>query len=325
MKTRRESIRVLVVDDEAPARKRLTDLLARDRDIGRILEARNGIDAVALIQDMQPDIVFLDVQMPGVDGFGVIDALGAENMPRIVFVTAYDQFAVQAFEAEAIDYLLKPFGDARYEKMMERVKKRLEDVRTGDSGDVNSFGPKLLELAARRARPGEIWNWMVVRKRDATQLVMTQDIDWIEAAGVYVTLHTRGEEFLYRAGLATVASRTRSVPVRAHPPVQRGESPVRRIARTQVPWRVRGGAEGRHAADAQPQLPGRSRGDARPVALIGRFPPPGNGKIDRGRLRRSRFARGPRAWVPVRCSSSRFATPFSRFGTIPTHPHSRCI
>jgi len=207
MKASPESIRVLVVDDEAPARKRLMDLLARDRDVGRILEARNGVDAVALIQDAGPDIVFLDVQMPGVDGFGVIDALGAENMPLTVFVTAFDQFAVKAFEAEAIDYLLKPFGDSRYEKMMERVKKRVAESRTDRASDANSFGPELLKLAARRAKPGEIWNWVVVKKRDATHLVMTQDIDWIEAAGVYVTLHVGGEELLYRAGLATVASR----------------------------------------------------------------------------------------------------------------------
>jgi two-component system LytT family response regulator len=202
-----EPIRVLVVDDEAPARKRLTDLLAKDRGVGKVLEAKNGVDAVTLIQDMQPDIVFLDVQMPGVDGFGVIDALGAENMPLTVFVTAYDQFALRAFDAEAVDYLLKPFGDSRYEKMMERVKKRLGELRTENAADANSFGPELLKLAAKRAKPGEIWEWMVVKKRDATQFVMTQDIDWIEAAGVYVTLHVGAEEFLYRAGLTTVVDR----------------------------------------------------------------------------------------------------------------------
>jgi two-component system LytT family response regulator len=207
MKSQLGPITALVVDDEAPARKRLTDLLAKDRSVGKILEARNGVDAVALIQDMRPDIVFLDVQMPGVDGFGVIDALGAENMPLTVFVTAYDQFALQAFDAEAVDYLLKPFGDSRYEKMMERVKKRLGELRAENADDANSFGPELLKLAAKRAKPGEIWEWMVVKKRDATQFVMTQDIDWIEAAGVYVTLHVGAEEFLYRAGLTTVVNR----------------------------------------------------------------------------------------------------------------------
>ncbi|WP_066817925.1 LytR/AlgR family response regulator transcription factor [Sphingomonas mali] len=207
MKSQLEPITALVVDDEAPARKRLADLLTKDRSVGKILEAKNGVDAVALIQDARPDIVFLDVQMPGVDGFGVIDALGAENMPLTVFVTAYDRFALQAFDADAVDYLLKPFGDSRYEKMMARVKKRLDELRAENASDANSFGPELLKLAAKRAKPGEIWEWMVVKKRDATQFVMTQDIDWIEAAGVYVTLHVGAEEFLYRAGLASVVNR----------------------------------------------------------------------------------------------------------------------
>jgi len=91
--------------------------------------------------------------------------------------------------------------------MMARVKKRLDELRAENASDANSFGPELLKLAAKRAKPGEIWEWMVVKKRDATQFVMTQDIDWIEAAGVYVTLHVGAEEFLYRAGLASVVNR----------------------------------------------------------------------------------------------------------------------
>jgi two-component system LytT family response regulator len=202
-----EPICVLVVDDEAPARNRLRDLLAQDEHIGRVIEAENGIAAISLIRQERPDIVLLDVQMPGLDGFGLIDALGAENMPLTVFVTACDQFAVRAFEAGAVDYLLKPFGDARYEKMMERVKARLRDIRAGRSHDTSFIGPELLKHVARRVTPGEIWDWMVVRTKEATRLVMTADIDWVGAAGVYVTLHAGGEEFLYRASLSAVASR----------------------------------------------------------------------------------------------------------------------
>jgi two-component system LytT family response regulator len=207
MKSPPEPICVLVVDDEAPARRRLTELLSRDRDINRILEANNGVAAVAAIQKERPDIVLLDVQMPGVDGFGVIEALGAENMPLTVFVTAHDQFALRAFEADAVDYLLKPFGDERFERTMERIKSRLHDVRAGSPAEPNVFGPELLKLAARHAMPGEFWQWVAVRTRDATRLVMAEDIDWVEAAGVYVNLHVRGEELLYRAGLAAVANR----------------------------------------------------------------------------------------------------------------------
>jgi len=207
MKTPPEPIRVLVVDDEAPARRRLTELLSRDRDITRVLEAKNGVAAVAAIQEERPDIVLLDVQMPGVDGFGVIEALGAEEMPLTVFVTAHDRFALRAFETDAVDYLLKPFGDERFEKTMDRIKRRLRDVRAGSTAEANVFGPELLKLAARRAMPGEFWQWLAVRTRDATRLVMAEDIDWVEAAGVYVTLHVRGEQLLYRAGLAAVANR----------------------------------------------------------------------------------------------------------------------
>jgi len=207
MKPASEPICVLVVDDEAPARKRLVELLTKDREIGRIIEAKNGVAAVPLIQEERPDIVLLDVQMPGLDGFGVIDALGAENMPLTVFVTAYDQFALQAFEADAVDYLLKPFGDTRYEKTMQRAKKRLDEIRSGTVNDAGSVGPELLKLVAKRAQPGEVWEWMVVKTRAATRLLMIQDIDWIEAAGVYVTVHAGEEEFLYRANLGAVASR----------------------------------------------------------------------------------------------------------------------
>lgn len=207
MKTPATSICTLVVDDEAPARKRLVNLLNKDRDVSHILEAENGAAAVEMIQAKRPDILFLDVQMPGINGFGVIDALGAANMPLTVFVTAYDHFAVSAFEADATDYLLKPFGDDRFERTMERVKARLREHSSSSVDDANAFGPELLELAAKRARPGKVWDWLVVKSRGGTRLVMAEDIEWISAAGVYVTLHVGGEEFLYRAGLATVASR----------------------------------------------------------------------------------------------------------------------
>lgn len=203
----REPISALVVDDEAPARRRIADLLAKDRDVGTILSAENGVAAIATIQEARPDVVFLDVQMPGLDGFGVVEAMGAEAMPLTVFVTAYDRFAVHAFEANAVDYLLKPFSDRRYKATMERVKARLQNLGSSDPQGAGAISPELLKLIAKRARPGEIWDWIAVKSRDTTRLLMTEDIDWIEAAGVYVTIHSKGEEFLYRAGLATVAER----------------------------------------------------------------------------------------------------------------------
>jgi two-component system, LytTR family, response regulator len=201
-----EPIRFLVVDDEMPARNRLIELLDKDSSAGEIFEAKDAVDAVALIQSERPDVVFLDVQMPGADGFSVIDALGRGNMPTTVFVTGYDDFALQAFEADAVDYLLKPFEDARFEETMERVKRRLNEV-SGPSDDAGlSFGPGLQKLAAKRSRPDAMWQWIVVKSRDCRRLVITEEIDWIEAAGVYVTLHVGEHEYLYRGGLTEVAS-----------------------------------------------------------------------------------------------------------------------
>lgn len=200
-------IRVLVVDDEMPARKRLLNLLAKDRDIGEIIEAEDGVEAVELIQKKRPDVVFLDIQMPEVDGFGVIETLGIKKMPVTVFVTGFDRFALQAFEADAIDYLLKPFTHARFKETMDRVKRRLREVRSGDSSGANAVGPELLKLAARRAKPGEIWRWIAVKNRSGARLILTDDIDCIKASGVYAILHAGEGEFLYRASLTDVIGR----------------------------------------------------------------------------------------------------------------------
>ena len=116
-----EPIHVLVADDELPARQRLVDLLRRDIQVASVSEAADGQTAVEMIQRQDPDLLFLDVQMPELDGLGVIDAIGASQMPLTVFVTAYDQHAIRAFDANALDYLLKPFSDERFEATMMRA------------------------------------------------------------------------------------------------------------------------------------------------------------------------------------------------------------
>jgi two-component system LytT family response regulator len=197
----------LIVDDERPARRRLIDLLAKDHEIGNCWEADNGAQAVRLIQELKPDILFLDVQMPGVDGFGVVHAIGVENMPPTVFVTAYDRFAVQAFETNAVDYLLKPFGDRRYEATIQRLKTMLREPSSHSGEEGRSFGRGVLELMAKRSKPGEIWRWVVLKDRDQTRLLMTDDIEFIEAAGIYVTIHAKDGASLYRAGMTTLEAR----------------------------------------------------------------------------------------------------------------------
>jgi two-component system, LytTR family, response regulator len=197
-----DPIRVLVADDEAPARQRLIDLLRRDSQIETIAEAADGEAAVETIQKQKPDLVFLDVQMPELDGLGVIDAIGASEMPLTVFVTAYDQHAIRAFEANALDYLLKPFSDERFEATMTRVKSRLDERSIGE------FGQRVMKMVAGAPPAAERrLDRLVVKSGGTTRFVRVIDIDWIEAAGVYVTLHVGGKELLYRAALNDLAEK----------------------------------------------------------------------------------------------------------------------
>lgn len=197
-----DPIRVLVADDEAPARQRLIDLLQRDTQIATIAETADGEAAVESIQKQRPDLVFLDVQMPELDGLGVIDAIGASEMPLTVFVTAYDEHAIRAFEANALDYLLKPFSDERFEATMARVKARLDERSIGE------FGQRVMKMVAGTPPAAERrLDRLVVKSGGTTRFVRAVDIDWIEAAGVYVTLHVGGKELLYRAALNDLAEK----------------------------------------------------------------------------------------------------------------------
>ena len=196
-----ERICVLVVDDEAPARQRLVDLLRKDPVAGHILEADDGIRAVETIETRRPDLVFLDVQMPELDGLGVIDAVGAGQMPLTVFVTAYEQHAIRAFEANALDYLLKPYSDERFEAAMARVKCRLEERGVGE------FGQRIVRMAASMAPRRTRLDRLAIKSAGTTRFIRVGEIDWIEAAGVYVSLHVAGKELLYRATLNELEER----------------------------------------------------------------------------------------------------------------------
>lgn len=197
----RELIKALVVDDEAPARRRLVDLIVRDGRVGTILEASDGLAAVEEIESQRPDIVFLDVQMPELDGLGVIDAVGCGQMPLTVFVTAYDQHAIRAFEANALDYLLKPFSDERFEAAMARAMTRL------DESNMREFGQRIFKMASAAPPSDRRWDRLVIKSGGATRFIRTADIDWIEAAGVYVNLHVARKELLYRATLNELAEK----------------------------------------------------------------------------------------------------------------------
>lgn len=187
-------IRALVVDDEPFARERVMSLLSQEPDVEVIGQCSDGSQAVAAIQTQNPDLVFLDVQMPGRSGFEVIEDVGADRMPTVVFVTAYDQYALRAFEVHALDYLLKPFGKDRFQQTLRHAREALDRRRAGD------LGRRLLALVhdakpdQEAARPDRL----VVKSGGRVFFVKTDEIDWIEASGNYVRLHLGEEAHLFR-------------------------------------------------------------------------------------------------------------------------------
>lgn len=208
-------VRTLIVDDERMARKRLRTLLASDVDVDVIGECANGRDAVAAIHEREPDLVFLDIQMPELDGFDVVKAIGAERMPVTVFVTAFDQYALKAFEAHALDYLTKPFDRERFQMSLGRAKRqvRLRAVakREADAppreGDDLAVSERLLLLLAGMERRQQYAERLMVRSAGRVVFLRVDEIDWIEATGSYVRLHVGREGHLLHEGITSLGSR----------------------------------------------------------------------------------------------------------------------
>src|SRR5262245_15254750 len=183
--------RTLLVEDEPLMRERLRGLLAAEPDVANVGECANGPEAVAALRALRPDLVFLDVQMPGLDGFQVIEAVGVAEMPATVFVTAYDRYAVRAFEVHALDYLLKPFNRERFRQALGRARARL---RQGDPAEVRELLRALLDDRRGAARPRRL----VVKSEGRIALLKPEEVDWVEAAGNYVRLHVGKETHLLR-------------------------------------------------------------------------------------------------------------------------------
>jgi two-component system LytT family response regulator len=173
----------LIVDDEPLAREGLRLLLSRDPEVSAIREARDGREAVAAIRESSPDLLFLDVQMPEMDGFAVVRNIGAELMPAVVFVTAHDQYAIRAFEINALDYLLKPVMEERFVKTLVRAKSRISSSVAADSSQ------QIISLLETIASPRSYLKRLAVRSAGKTEFVDVEDIDWIEAAENYVEVH----------------------------------------------------------------------------------------------------------------------------------------
>ncbi len=185
-------VRTLIVDDEPWARERVRDLLESHPEVEIIGEAGGGLEAVELISEQQPELVLLDIQMPDLDGFGVLEQLG-EALPAVIFITAYDQHALRAFQVHAVDYLLKPFERRR---LQEAVDRAVQLIRTSSADERVAR----LEQLLSKLRPGEP-GWLqrfLVRSHDCLYFVQSAAIDWIEACGNYVRLHEGARDHLVR-------------------------------------------------------------------------------------------------------------------------------
>jgi two-component system LytT family response regulator len=196
-----KKIRTLVVDDEPLARERLTSLLSAEADIEIVGQCRDGEEAVTAITDHTPDLVFLDVQMPAMNGFEVIEAVGTERMPLVIFVTAFDQHALKAFQVRALDYVLKPFDRERFQEALQRARAQIQRDETGD------LGRRLLALVKDLRRDQPKTDRLVVKSGGRLFFLRTDEIDWIEASGNYVRLHVGPTSHLLRETMNAIEGR----------------------------------------------------------------------------------------------------------------------
>lgn len=196
-------IRTAIVDDEPLARARIAGLLSGRPEFRDVAECENGPDAVDHILGARPDVVFLDVQMPGLDGFGVIERVGIDRMPATVFVTAYDEFALRAFDAQAIDYLLKPFDAARFEQMLEKVKRQLG---AADAGGLDARLAALMQAVDAR-NASTFLERFVIRTGSRITFLDAEEVEWLGAESNYVALHAGGRTHLVRDTLGALEAK----------------------------------------------------------------------------------------------------------------------
>ncbi|MDT5061041.1 MAG: two-component system, LytTR family, response regulator [Acidobacteriota bacterium] len=202
MSTKTKKIKTLIVDDEPLARQTIRDLLVADPEIEIIGECKSGLEAVNFIRKQSPDLLFIDIQMPGMSGFEALAKIDLELIPAIVFVTAFDQYAVKAFEVHALDYLLKPFSDKRFNEALQQAKTHVE-LR-----EINRLSQSLVALLGDRAgsetlspkRKGFLTRFMV-RSGGRVTFIKTSDVDWIAADDYYIKLHVSDKSHLLRISM----------------------------------------------------------------------------------------------------------------------------
>jgi len=193
-----ERIRTVIVDDEPLARRRIRRMLARDPKIEVVCDCGNGKDAIAAMRTLNPDLLFLDIQMPEINGFDVLELSDPKQLPLVIFVTAYDQYALRAFEVSAVDYLVKPFDRARFERALTRAKSRLATDR---GSDLSRQTLALLEELKARSNHVER---LLIKAGGRAFFLKAEEIDWIEAEGKYVRLHVGKESYLLREAIGSM-------------------------------------------------------------------------------------------------------------------------
>ncbi|HYG82143.1 MAG TPA: response regulator [Pyrinomonadaceae bacterium] len=195
-----DKIRAVIADDEPLARRGIRQLLGPHPDVTVVAEARNGRETVRALRRLKPDLLFLDVQMPGLDGFGVLQEIGAKEMPAVIFVTAYDEFAVRAFDAHALDYLVKPLEVARFNEAVERTRERLREARAVE------LSRRLSALLATRERE-RARQRILVPTANGELVLDADEVEWIEADDYYAAVHARGGRHLIRESLSSLEQR----------------------------------------------------------------------------------------------------------------------
>jgi two-component system LytT family response regulator len=203
-------LRALIVDDEAPARLRLRELLSRNPSVVVAGECASGAEVATAAFNLRPDLLLLDVQMPVMDGFRVLREIGSDHMPVTIFVTAYDRYALAAFEAHALDYILKPYSDERFERALDRAISHIEMQQRDE------LASRMLAMlnsgvaSAQPSRTGREKGQLAIRIDGRVVILKTQEIDWIEAAGVYVEVHAGKKVYLYRISITELEAQLAS-------------------------------------------------------------------------------------------------------------------
>ena len=249
-----ETVRVVIVDDEPLARQHVADRLSDEENVEVVGEADNGNDAVEVIRRLRPDIVFLDVQMPGLDGIDVVDTIGADEMPATIFTTAFDQYALKAFDRAAVDYLLKPFDDERFSQAFRRARKAIE------LQEVDRMARRLRSLLAEddaSEKPAAHYlDRIPVESRGQVRVVPVAKIDYITASGPYAELHVGDRAYAVRERMQTLEERLDpAVFLRVH------RSVIVRLDRVDAMLRSPGGDYGVRLKDGTTLSVSRARRD----------------------------------------------------------------